>query len=151
MAFWSFKAHWFLDAPASSDFKNCTSCPHCIYGLCIYRNTNSHFALYNLKWLDFITEMKSVYCAVRPGLYKTVYISSLKSYIIVSVDWSYREGGHEEGYSNRVAIKAVDNSCGGTYWAIIFQFITTHRKGGRKYGGQKWLHSRKIKKVGRIM
>jgi len=34
---------------------------------------------YNINWLVFITEMKSVYCAVRTGaLNKTVYASSLK-------------------------------------------------------------------------
>jgi hypothetical protein len=37
------------------------------------------FALYNLNWLVFITEMKRVYCAVRTGcLNKTVYVPSLK-------------------------------------------------------------------------
>jgi hypothetical protein len=67
MANWSFKAHSFLDAPASSTFKNCTFYPHCIYGFYIYLSTHSNFALYNLKWLDFITEMKSVYCALGTG------------------------------------------------------------------------------------
>ena len=145
MSIWPFKDHCFLDSPASSTFKNCTFCPDCIYGFCIYLITNNKFALYNLKWLDFITEMKSVYCAVRPGSLKKVYGSSLRSYISVSFDWSYREGGHKERYVNRVALRAVDNSFSGTCWAIIFQFIITHRKGGRKYGGQKLLYFRKIK------
>jgi hypothetical protein len=145
MDIWSRKAHWCLDAPASSIFKNCTFFPHCIYGFCIYLSTNNDFVLYNLKWLDFITEMKSVHCALRPGSLKTVYVSSLKSYMSVSADWSYREGGHKERYVKKVALRAVDNSCSGTCWAIFFQFIIKHGKGGRKYGGQKWIYFRKIK------
>jgi hypothetical protein len=38
-------------------------------------------ATYSINWLVFITEMKSVYCAVRTGsLNKSVGASSLKSY-----------------------------------------------------------------------
>ena len=114
-------------------------------GFCIYLSTNSDFTLYNLKGLDFITEMKSIYSALRTGSLKTVYGSSLKSYIIISVDWSCREGGHKERYLNRVGSSVVDNSCSGTYWAIFLQFNIMHRKGRRKYGGQKWLYFRKIK------
>jgi len=36
--------------------------PYCVYLLCIYLRTNSH-----INWSVFITEMKSVYCAVRIG------------------------------------------------------------------------------------
>jgi hypothetical protein len=37
------------------------------------------FALYNINWLGFITEKKSVYCAVRTGcLNKAICASSLK-------------------------------------------------------------------------
>ena len=36
-------------------------------------------ALYNINWLIFATEMKSVYCVVQTGsLNKTVYALSLK-------------------------------------------------------------------------
>ena len=37
------------------------------------------FATYSINWLVFITDMKSVYCAVRTGsLNKAVWASSLK-------------------------------------------------------------------------
>ena len=36
-------------------------------------------ALYSINWLDFVTVMESVYCAVRTDpLYKADYVSSLK-------------------------------------------------------------------------
>ena len=34
---------------------------------CAYLRTDSQFALYNIQWFVFITEMASVYCAVRTG------------------------------------------------------------------------------------
>jgi hypothetical protein len=47
-------------------FNNCTLCPHCNYVFCICLRTNSD--LYHLhKKLVFITEMESVYSAVRTG------------------------------------------------------------------------------------
>jgi len=42
-----FKAYWLCDAPTSLTFNNCTLCPHCIYGFCIYLRTNSD--LYHLQ------------------------------------------------------------------------------------------------------
>ena len=60
-------------------FNNCTLCPHCIYLCCIFLRTNSDCATYSINWLVFITEMKSVYSAVRTGsLNKAVCASSLK-------------------------------------------------------------------------
>ena len=54
-------------------------CPHCIYVFCIYLRTNSDLCHLQQNWLVFITEMKSVYCAVRTGsLNKAVCASSLK-------------------------------------------------------------------------
>jgi hypothetical protein len=42
------------------------------------------FALYNINWLVFVTEMKSVYCTVRnDSLDKTVYASSLNGYSVL--------------------------------------------------------------------
>ena len=39
------------------------------------------FPLYNINWLVSVTEMKSIYCAVRPNsLNKTVFVSYLKGY-----------------------------------------------------------------------
>jgi hypothetical protein len=59
---------------------NCTLCPLCIYVLCIWERTAT-FATYtySINWLVFITEMKSVYSAVRTGsLNKAVCAPSLK-------------------------------------------------------------------------
>jgi hypothetical protein len=48
---------------------------HCVYVFCIYLRTNSDLC----HWLVFITELKSVYSAVRTGyLNKAVCASSLK-------------------------------------------------------------------------
>jgi ferredoxin len=46
---------------------NCTLCPHCIYVFCIYLRTNSDVCPIQHKLNGFITEMKSVYSAVRSG------------------------------------------------------------------------------------
>ena len=48
-------------------FNNCTLCPHRIYVFCIYLRTNSDLCHLQHKLMVFITEMKSVYCAVRAG------------------------------------------------------------------------------------
>jgi hypothetical protein len=73
----TFKAYWLRDAPNSLTFNNCTLCPHCIYVFYIYLRTNSDLCHLHHK-LVFITEMKSVYCAVRTGaLNKAVCASSL--------------------------------------------------------------------------
>ena len=54
-------------------------CPHCIYVFCIYLRTNSDLCYLQHKLIGFITEMKSVYSAVRTGsLNKAVCASSLK-------------------------------------------------------------------------
>jgi hypothetical protein len=37
----------------------------CVF--CIYLKDTATFATYSVSWLYFITEMKSVYCAVRIG------------------------------------------------------------------------------------
>ena len=55
------------DAPTSLTFNNCTLCPVCIYVFCIYLKTNSDLCHLQHKLIGFVTEMKSVYCAVRPG------------------------------------------------------------------------------------
>jgi hypothetical protein len=71
-----FKAYWSRDAHTGLTFNNCTLCPHCIYVFCIYLRTYSD--LCHLQHLVFITEMKSVYSAVRTGaLNKAVCASSL--------------------------------------------------------------------------
>jgi hypothetical protein len=50
-------------------FNNCTLYPHCIYVFCICLWTVT-CAIYIKKWLVFVTEMKSVYSAVRTGSFK---------------------------------------------------------------------------------
>jgi len=59
----TFNAYWLRDAPTGLIFKDCTFCPDCINLFCIYLGTNSDLCHLQHK-LVFITEMKSVYCAV---------------------------------------------------------------------------------------
>jgi hypothetical protein len=46
---------------------NCTLCQHCIYVFCVYLRTNSDLCHLQHKLIGFITEMESVYSAVRTG------------------------------------------------------------------------------------
>jgi hypothetical protein len=49
-------------------FNNCTLCPFCIYVFCIRLRTKSDLCHLHQKLIGFfITEMKSVYSAVRSG------------------------------------------------------------------------------------
>ena len=69
-----FKAYWSRDAPAVLTFNSFTLCPH--YSVFIWEQTAT-CATYIINWLVFITEMKSVYCAVRTwSLNKAVCASS---------------------------------------------------------------------------
>ena len=61
------KAYWSRDAPPGLTFNNCTLCPHCIYVFCIIWEQTATCATYSINWLVFITEMKSIYSAVRTG------------------------------------------------------------------------------------
>jgi hypothetical protein len=68
-----FQASWLRDAPTNS-----------LYLRVFYLSENKHrtSATYIINCLAFITEMKSVYCAVRTGsLNKAVWASSLKGYL----------------------------------------------------------------------
>jgi len=56
----------------SLTFNNCKLCPHCIYVFCIYLRTAT-CATYSINWLVFMTEMKSVYSAVRTGSLNKAY------------------------------------------------------------------------------
>jgi hypothetical protein len=61
------------------DFKNCTLCTRCIYVFCICLRTNSDLCHLHKKLIVFITDMKSVYSAVRTGpLNEAVCASSFK-------------------------------------------------------------------------
>jgi len=57
-------------------FNNCTLCPHSIYVFCIYLRTNSELCHLQHKILVFITEMKSVHCAVGIGAFTTAVCAS---------------------------------------------------------------------------
>jgi hypothetical protein len=60
-------------------FNNCTLYPHCIDVFCICLRTNSDWCRLHKKLIGFITEMKSVYSAVRTGpLTEAVWASSFK-------------------------------------------------------------------------
>jgi hypothetical protein len=65
--YWLFKAYWLRDAPTGLTSNNCILCPHCIYMFCIYLRPNSDLCHLQHKLIVFITEMKSVYSAVRTG------------------------------------------------------------------------------------
>jgi hypothetical protein len=56
-------------------FNNCTLCPHCIYVFSIFLRTNSDLCNLHHKLIGFITEMKSVYSAVRTGSLNEGYIT----------------------------------------------------------------------------
>ena len=60
-----FKVYWCTN---SLTFNNSTFCPHTVFMcfLFIWEQTAT-FASYIVNWSVFITEMKSVYCAVRTG------------------------------------------------------------------------------------
>jgi hypothetical protein len=79
ITFWSLPVTWCTN---SLTFNNCTFCPHCMY-MCfvfIWEKTAT-CATYSINWLVFVTEMKSVYSAVRTGSFnKAVCASSLKGY-----------------------------------------------------------------------
>jgi hypothetical protein len=71
-----FKTYWLLYAPTGLTLKNGKFCPHYICGFSIYLGKMATSALANINWLDFISRMKSIYCAVWIGsLNKTVYSS----------------------------------------------------------------------------
>ena len=81
LAFYSLLVTW---CTKSLTFNNCTRCPHCIYVFCIYLRTNSDLCHLQHKLFVFITQMKSVYSAVRTGyLNETFCASVVKGLIIV--------------------------------------------------------------------
>ena len=57
----------------------CTLCQNWIYVFCVYLRTNSDLSNLHHELIGFITENKSVYCAVRTGyLNKAASTWSLK-------------------------------------------------------------------------
>jgi len=61
-------AQWSLYVPSCLTFGNSTFCPHRVF-MCFEWTSEQTaiISLYNINWLVFVTEMKSVYCAVRTG------------------------------------------------------------------------------------
>jgi len=59
-------------------FKNFTFCPHTVFMCFVFISEQiATFAPYDINQLDFITDIKSVYCVVRTGsLNKAVCPSS---------------------------------------------------------------------------
>jgi hypothetical protein len=80
LTFYSLFVTWCTNSLTSN---NCTLCPHSIYVFCIIWEQTATCASYSINWLVFITEMKSVYCAVRTGsLNKAVCASTWKGYFV---------------------------------------------------------------------
>jgi len=71
--FYSLLVTW---CTTSLTFNNCTLCPHCIYVFVFIWEQTTTCATYSINWLVFITEMKSVYSAVRTGSLNKAVCSS---------------------------------------------------------------------------
>jgi hypothetical protein len=53
---------------ASLTFRNCTFCPHSVFMCFVWIwEQSAIISLYSINWLVCITDMESVYCAVRSG------------------------------------------------------------------------------------
>jgi hypothetical protein len=81
----------------SLTFNKCTFCPHTVFMCFIFIwEKTATCATYIINWLVFITDMKSVYCAVRNGsLNKAVCHSSFKG-----LKWS-------NSYTCHISIKQI--------------------------------------------
>ena len=76
LTFWSLLVTWCTNILT---FNNCTFCLHCIQCFVFIWEQTATCTTYSINWLVFMTEMKSVYCAVRTGsLTKAVCSSSIK-------------------------------------------------------------------------
>ena len=118
--------YWLHDAPTSLIFKNRMLFTQCIYVFCIWEQTAT-CAIYIINWLVFITELKSVYCAVRTGsLNEAVCASSLRVNATIN-GW--------EGYA-WVDI-AVITFVGSTHYGL-------DGPGCRSRWGQDFLHSARL-------
>jgi hypothetical protein len=60
------KVHWSLYVRPGITFNNSTFCPYIVF-MCFVRisGQTAIISLYSINWLVFMTEMESVYCAVR--------------------------------------------------------------------------------------
>jgi hypothetical protein len=65
-AFWQIKVPRIFYASPHVTFRNSTSCPHSVFTCFVWTwEQTATCATYSINWLVFITEMKSVYSAVR--------------------------------------------------------------------------------------
>ena len=90
LTFYSLPVTWCTN---SLTFNNCTFCSHCMCFVLIWEQTAT-CATYSINWLVFITEMKSVYCAVRTGsLNEAICASCLISGTLLRwmKPWSHHE------------------------------------------------------------
>jgi hypothetical protein len=79
VVFKPFKAQWLLHVPLGLTLKNFSWCSHCIYIFCIDLRTNRNPTLYNIKWLVFLLQLDSVYCAIcTKSLYNTITFLDFK-------------------------------------------------------------------------
>ena len=61
---------------ANLTFNNCTFCPHSVFMCFVWiseQTAITRISLYSINRVVFITEMESVYCAVRTGSLNTIY------------------------------------------------------------------------------
>ena len=86
------RAYWLHDAPTGWAFNNFAFCPHSVQYLCFMfiSKQTAIISLYSTDWLVFITEMKSVYCAVRTGCLNKAVCASCEECIIT---WCERQQG----------------------------------------------------------
>ena len=67
---------------ASLTFNNSTFCPHSVFACFVWIwEQTAIISLYSINWLVFITEMKSVYSAVRTGSLNQTYSFVFKGFI----------------------------------------------------------------------
>ena len=60
---------------------NSTFCPHSVFMCFVWISEQTAIiSLYNINWLDFITERECVYCAVRTGSLHSAYVRSFQCY-----------------------------------------------------------------------
>ena len=66
---------------ASLTFNNSTFCPHSVFMCFVWISEQTAIiSLYNINWLEFITQTESVYCAVRTG-----YLNNFQDTSIIDI------------------------------------------------------------------
>ena len=83
-----FKTYWSRDAPTGFNIQQLYALPNTVFMCFVFIWVQTATcATYSINWLVFMTEMKSVYSAVRSGsLNRAVYASSLNGYLRTNSD-----------------------------------------------------------------